>query len=112
VGAEVDQGFLRGYLSGNVAIAFLMADLKERASNTTTDTGESLPSVRKDREFGNSDTVGISLGMSWWGSTPIQNLQYLVAADGYVYSYSDNQDQDISETVIRFKLGLSYYFDI
>jgi hypothetical protein len=107
VGASFGTEIGPGTLTGNFAVAFLDATVKERSSNGVKDSGEPLDPIKMKFD---GDTIGLSAGISWWGPTPIEDLRYLLAIDGYRYSYDGGENQDFSEELVRLKVGLAYTF--
>lgn len=109
-GWDIDRGFMQGILRGNIAIALMDGTVEETRTNIRDANGDPLDSDSKSSFDG--DTVGVSLGVTWHGKTAIDRLNYQVALDGYQYNYDGDQNQDFTEEVIRFKLGLAYAFDL
>jgi hypothetical protein len=114
----LSMGFLKGVLSGNIAVAFMGGRTKSTLTNGVirTETGESF-SFPADTLKLKGDTVGLSSGVTWLGTTPINGLTYSVGINGYQYDFSGDQvapgepGRDFKETVVDFKLGLAYLFD-
>jgi hypothetical protein len=115
----LSMGFLKGVLAGNIAVAFLDAETKSTITNgvlINNKTGESS-SLDNDTLKLKGDTVGLSSGVTWLGTTPINGLTYSVGINGYQYDFSGDQvapgepGRDFKETVVNFKLGLAYLFD-
>lgn len=119
-GVPINKGFLDGIMAFNLAIAFLDGEVTETERNRvlTLDGQTSTAPERKAIIEGN--TTGLTLGLSWKGSTPIEGLSYLVGVDGYKYDFSGDKvklqgqtihtDTQIDETVINIRVGASYIF--
>ena len=111
-GWELGKGALSGTLAGNFAVAFLDADTKETTTNIiltpVTPSGNRSQLPNQSAKI-SGDTVGLSLGALWYGSTPINSLSYVVGVDGYNYSFSGDT-ADFEETIVRFKVGAAYAF--
>jgi hypothetical protein len=107
-----------GLISMNMGLAQLNSKLKNDVNgNIRIDSinGQEIepidiPSTSSNEYTG--DTLGLALGLSWHGITPIKHLSYLVAISGHRYSFnSDDSDySDTNETSVVCKVGLSYLF--
>lgn len=116
-GLSVDKSFMKGYLTAVAGVAFLDGrfnvspgfDVLVRDGRV-----EPLPPETSNEAVyeTDGDTVGVSLGLTWQGSTPVENLSYLINVNGYNYNFQadDSDKPDINETFINFKVGISYRF--
>lgn len=120
---QVKKGFLDGVLSGNFAIAFLdgKVGLKFRDVLITNQLGQTAPfdlqsaaNTQGRGSFSNleGDTVGISIGATWKGFTPLDGLTYTAGINGYRYEFESDQTASFNEIQVRFNLGLAYSFNI
>lgn len=137
-GWTINSGKVNGSLVANVAIAYLNGEfdnLKKSlavTSNVSLTGTDGISNPVNPGELGAldeyiSDTVGgggrsfdgnstgITFGLAWRGQTQVDGLAYLVGVNGYSYSFdADNKGNsnggDVQETVINFRLGLSYAF--
>lgn len=123
-GWPINQWVFDGLLTFNLAVAFLDGEVTERATDTIitfegAQQPEQVPDIESVLE---GDSIGLSLGLSWKGSTPVEGLAYLIGVNGYQYDFDGdtvrlstepvdrNVDVDFDETVINFQAGLSYNF--
>ena len=106
-GWNVDTSFFKGVLSANVAVASLDGETKISNVKSSLPASAELPD---DETKG--DTIGAKLGFAWIGSTAVEGLTYSLGMDGYKYEFDadDNDETDITETVINLKAGISYLF--
>lgn len=123
-GWPIDQGRLwNGLISANMGVAFLSSDMQQKQNSTWRleykydDSGDWVytePLIVNDHQTAKSKgkTLGITLGLSWNGMTPISGLTYTVGLSGYRYQFdSDDPSQpDIRETTVNLKLGVAYLF--
>jgi hypothetical protein len=58
------------------------------------------------------DSVGLTLGIAWRGSTKVDGLSYNIGISGYRYEFDaqDNSQSDINETCLVYKIGIAYVF--
>lgn len=92
------EGLLNGYLSLNLALAFLDGRITRNNQPLFTFRGS---------------TTGLNVGVSWKGLIPaVKGLGYSIGVDGYSYDFeADSFDEpDVTETNIRTSVGLSYSF--
>lgn len=115
---------LKGMLTANLALAALKGKVKnenrwENLSITWIDEqqipeqewpppGETESSQYDTR----GDTLGLTVGFGWRGSTPWEGLSYSVSLNTYRYEFDaqGTNNHDINETVVQGKLGLAYVF--
>jgi hypothetical protein len=119
-GLNVDQSYLKGNFSFNFAVAFLDGKTKQKVkSDSVTITsidGIDRPPFTVDLEEANfkteGDTIGLTFGVNWRGSTPIEGLSYSLGVNAYNYQFDANnsEDPDFSETTVGFKAGVAYSF--
>lgn len=116
--------FIPGVLTGNLALAYLDGEVVVEQRNTgyTIDwvDGYEIPEIESNFENGSisnrldtvGDALGITLGISWRGSTSVDGLSYSLIVSGYRYEFEaeDNAYSDINETAVVYKAGLSYAF--
>lgn len=118
----VETRHLNGVLSSSFAVGFLDGEIDQRAEDSIVvesdrpgvpvgaPAGDS--SLANDRITG--DTIGVTLGVKWSGTTPVDNLFYSLGIAGYRFDFSATDATiakvDFSETQITYKLGLSYLF--
>ena len=106
-GWHINNVAFKGVLSGSVAFASLDGDLEQKSVMTN---GLVDPDGVPD-DSSKGDTLGVKLGLTWKGITHVDKLTYSVGVNGYKYEFdADNDDPDITETVVNFKLGLAYVF--
>lgn len=124
-GLPISAWILEGLLTFNAAVAFLDGDVTIGITNSSfTTNGVRMP-LPSSVTTVSGDTVGLSLGTSWRGSTPIGGLSYLLSVDGHKYDFSgdaprtrfDDGTENIGATgfefdefSISFRAGLSYVF--
>lgn len=117
---EIDQGRFKGNLSGNIGVAFLRGETNNNFKEfiLTNQFGVSTPidlNSLDRRPVGLSDlkgdAVGLSLGLTWMGFTPIDGLIYSLGVAGYRYDFESDQTQDFTEVLARVSVGLAYAFD-
>lgn len=119
-GIPIRHGFLDGLLAFNLAVAFLDGEVTETERNRTI-TFDGIPtSVAERKAVIEGDSTGLTLGLSWKGSTPIEGLSYLVSVDGYKYEFDGDKvelegqtiavDTRFDETVINLRVGATYLF--
>lgn len=122
-GWAINKWVLDGMLTFNLAVAFLEGEVTEHVTNTTlTFEGQQPQPLSDIQSVLEGDTVGLRLGLSWRGITPIDGLSYLVGVNGYQYDFDGdkvrlsnetvdrNVDVSFDETVINFQAGLAYSF--
>lgn len=107
-----------GLLSAKLALAYLMS--KGTLEEVATLRLDSINGVKiepiitpvNDIIEAKGDTLGLALGFDWRGATSINNLFYSIGINGYRYNFNTNESdaQDINETAVTFKVGLSYLF--
>ena len=60
------------------------------------------------------NSVGLTLGVAWRGSTAVDGLSYNIGISGYRYEFDaqdkDNPQSDINETCVVYKFGIAYVF--
>ncbi len=114
-----DQGFLKGALTTNIAIAFMNGtvdveynDIRiKNEAGSTFNVNKNLIDTIYDVPRLEGDTVGVSAGLSWNGLTTIDGLTYLVGINGYHYAFDGSKNSpDFSETVVRVDFGIAYNF--
>ncbi|MGI9301471.1 MAG: hypothetical protein ACR2RB_02020 [Gammaproteobacteria bacterium] len=119
VGVSYAWRFARGTLTENVGVAFLEGNPKITFSNIAAADLAGNPIPVNLEGLGadtlaptdKGDTIGVSLGLTWIGVTPIDDFSYLVGFNGYRYDFdNDTNDQDFAEIVLRFNAGLAYSF--
>lgn len=112
-------GAAQNMLSINLALAYLNSDYTinsnyiyryESVNGQELDEPEVIPGKIVDTVKG--DTLGVSLGINWIGTTLIKKLSYSVSIGGYRYSFDSERPgyRDIREFALSLKLGLSYAF--
>ena len=114
---------LPGAITVNLALAHLQGKVKvdRRDQHVTIDSvdGQPIPAVTGEPENGmfarldtKGETWGLSAGLGWCGTTPLEGLSYTLGISGYRYEFdSDRRDQsDINETVMIYRVGLAYVF--
>lgn len=117
----ISLGLLEGALSGNIAVAFLDGEIKQKETQRTVnriDGTAPLPAqlALSDEKF-EGDTTGLSAGVTWRGTTPVDRLTYSIGVSGYQYDFkADAPDPtqprlDFSEAVVVFKAGIAYGLD-
>jgi hypothetical protein len=111
----VKAGSVDGLLAGNIGLAFLNGNVSQSGivSLRTLDgrvQSVDLDTLNQGTNIGdlNGDTVGLSLGLTWRGFTPVQGLTYSVGLTGYRYDFNSDQAPDFSESALRFDVGLTY----
>jgi hypothetical protein len=114
----VKAGAVDGLLAGNIGLAFLKGNVSQSGivSLRTLDgrvQSVDLDTLNQGTSIGdlNGDTVGLSLGLTWRGFTPVQGLTYSVGLTGYRYDFNSDQAPDFSESTLRFDVGLAYTRD-
>lgn len=115
-GLPISQGFLDGVIAFNLAVAFLDGEVTETEKNARIN-GVAQPSVKSVIK---GDSTGLTVGLSWNGSTPIEGLSYILGLDGYKYDFDGDKvelqgetipiDTSFDETVINLRVGASYIF--
>ncbi len=134
-GVPVDLWIFKGLVSANVAVAFLDGEVENRTSDQmfnleirdTDNNGAPFqdsfaePNIRSKLE---GDAVGLSLGISWRGATPVKGLSYSLGVQAHKYEFDGDKatsqvagsverridEVDFDETAIYFRSGLSYLF--
>lgn len=118
-GWRINGGFVDGLLSANLAVAFLDSRTDEKLRNRRTqqvnpETREPIDDptqFRDDRLTLKGDTVGLTIGLSWRGFTPIDRLTYLISVQGYSYDFDGRTSlADYQEAVVTFRAGITYSF--
>jgi hypothetical protein len=119
---DIKQGWLDGALTGNLAVAFMDGQEQLTLKNfiLTNQFGVPIPidpSSPAGPTIGTSfkgDSVGVTLGLTWKGYTPVDNLTYSVGVVGYRYAFDSDSpaSQNLAETLIRSNLNLAYTFDL
>ncbi|MGH8656108.1 MAG: hypothetical protein ACREYE_29760 [Gammaproteobacteria bacterium] len=126
-GLPLNAWIFDGLLAFNAAVAFLNGDITQRATNfIQTVDGVSSPLLPNNTTTVEGDTIGISLGLSWRGVTPIQGLSYLLSMDGHKYDFDGEpartrfddgrpeivgvEGVEFDEFSISFRAGLAYAF--
>ncbi len=116
---NIEQGFLQGALTTNIAIAFMNGTVDVEYNNIrirnelgfTLNVNEALTDTIYNQPKLEGDTVGVSAGLSWNGLTAIDGLTYLIGVNGYHYAFDgSNNSPDFSETVVRVDFGVAYTF--
>lgn len=109
--------FLNGALSGNMAVAFLEGTIEQEFKNGTKVDLDGVVSPLRNagREEFEGDSIGLSAGVTWRGTTPVQGLSYSIGINGYTYRF-DGEGSDprnnFRESLVNFKAGIAYLFDI
>lgn len=116
----VKKGFLDGVLSGNIAVAFMDGSTQLSTTNfvLSNQLGMDIPvdvSTIGGETIGEEfegDTIGLSVGLKWIGSTPVDDLTYAVGVNGYRYDFESDSRlaRDLQETLVRVNFGLAYAF--
>lgn len=125
-GLPLNAWIFDGLLAFNAAVAFLNGDVTQRVTNfilTVDGVNTPLPSSTSTVE---GDTIGISLGLSWRGVTPLQGLSYLLSIDGHKYDFDGDPARtrfddgspelvgaegiEFDEFSISFRAGFAYAF--
>lgn len=126
-GLPLNAWIFDGLLAFNAAVAFLNGDITQRTTNSIqTVGGVSSPLVPNSTATVEGDTIGISLGLSWRGVTPIQGFSYLVSIDGQKYDFDGDpartrfddgrpeivgtEGVEFDEFSISFRAGFAYAF--
>lgn len=108
-----------GALTGNIAVAFMdgSVDFDFSDATQTSDLGDIRPldlnaNLANDQNAINldGDTIGVSVGLTWKGFTPMDGLTYAVGINGYRYDFDSTRSTDFTETVVRLDFGLAYAF--
>ena len=116
--------FLEGMFTVNLALAHLEGnvELKRRDQQWTINSINGQPayevytssnvsgvSARVDTQ---GDTWGLTFGVGWRGATALEGLSYAFGISGYRYEFDaeDNNQSDIQETAMIYKVGLTYVF--
>jgi hypothetical protein len=115
--------FLKGLFTVNLALAHLegKVEVERRDQHWTIDSinGQPVPEVSRFVESGVSarvdtqgDTWGLTFGVGWRGVTALEGLSYAFGISGYRYEFDaeDNNQSDIQETALIYKVGLAYAF--
>lgn len=120
-----DNRFFKGMLTVTLAVAYLEGEVelnrKESSMNITwiddrvypgdivLSSGKSSIANRYDTS---GDSIGLTFGFGWRGSTGVKGLSYAIGVSGYRYEFeADEQDKsEINETVVTYKGGLSFAF--
>ena len=108
-------------LSANAAVAFLDGEVDQQSSNGTIvsspipgTVGQTSDNGALASERAEGDSTGITLGLSWTGTTSVEGLTYSVGVTGYDYQFdakrSTIEPTDFSETQINYRVGIGYRF--
>lgn len=119
------RNFWNGLISANLGVAFLSSDMQREQNSTSLIESvynndypnggtyyEPITWHDQQTESSGGETLGITFGLSWNGTTPIKGLTYSVGASAYRYQFdSDNSSlSEIRETSVNLKFGLAYLF--
>lgn len=116
---QVEQGFLEGAFSLNLAVAFMDGNVDLNFGNVLVN-GQALPFDFQDLVEGqgsgsfsnlDGDTTGVSVGANWKGLTAINGLTYFAGVNGYRYKFDGNDSPDFEEIQVRLDFGLAYALD-
>jgi len=115
---DIQGDFIEGGLTANVGVAFLDGKTRLRFGDFLLNNGLgqdiSLPSTSVDRLFATSDlkgdTIGVSLGLKWFGFTPLKGFTYSLGVNGYRYDFDGKNTADFTDTLVRFSAGVQYLF--
>ncbi|MEE9398152.1 MAG: hypothetical protein V3V31_14190 [Methylococcales bacterium] len=108
-----------GALTGNIAVAFMdgNVDFDFHDITQTNDMGNIRPldlnaNLANDQNVINlnGDTIGVSVGLTWKGFTPVDGLNYAIGVNGYRYDFDSTRSTDFTETVVRLDFGVAYTF--
>jgi hypothetical protein len=115
--------FIKGMFTANLALAHLEGDvvLKKQDQHWTINSinGQPVPEAIIQFESGISarvntqgDTWGLTFGVGWRGATALEGLSYALGISGYRYEFDaeENNQSDIKETALIYKVGLAYVF--
>jgi hypothetical protein len=119
-GWQIDAASIcQGLMSVNAGLAHLNSKLSRRRSlnlRVESMNGQDvepvdMPPVILTEEI-KGVTLGLTLGLNWRGTTPFKTLSYSLGISGHRYQFhsDDSISPDISETVVRFKFGLTYVY--
>lgn len=111
-------GLFNGFISAKLALAYLRSKgTQEQIATFTIDSVNGVEIEPRGAPLhdiieAKGSTLGLAVGFDWHGATSINNLSYGIGISGYRYNFnSDETDsQDINETAVTFKVGLSYLF--
>lgn len=112
---KLGMGPVQGTLTGNLAVAFMdgSAELKFRDIVVTNQLGQQSPldvNAVINTTGLSGDTIGLSVGLTWKGFTPLDGFTYTVGVNGYRYDFNGADTPDFTETVVRFDIGVAYLF--
>ncbi len=109
----VDSGPITGSLVANAAVAFLSGETGNVKYTDRVVGGVPLADASLPNDF-TGDTVGLTLGLTWNGTTNVEGLTYSFGVDAYQYNFDANRsDQGVSdfrETVANIRVGVAYTF--
>ncbi|MEZ5583762.1 MAG: hypothetical protein R3F37_14335 [Candidatus Competibacteraceae bacterium] len=115
-GWRINKGAFDGTLAASLAFAFLDSKIKQKLKNQTAtfifpeETGP-LPVADQKVPSLEGDTVGLTVGFTWRGFTPVEGLTYSLGIQGYSYDFDSNETLgEFTETAINFKAGVAYSF--
>ncbi len=88
-----------------------LADVWGESSHTHDSSLEWLGFLTH-RGLGKGDALGLTLGLTWRGVTPVDGLNYSVGVSGYKYEFDADEKgtADIDEFAVLFKAGVAYAF--
>jgi hypothetical protein len=115
-GWRINKGAFDGVFAASLALAFLDSEIKQKLKNQQAtfifpeEIGP-LPVANQTVPTLKGDTVGLTLGFTWRGFTPVEGLTYSLGIQGYNYDFdSDETLGEFTETAITFKAGVAYTF--
>jgi hypothetical protein len=116
--------WIQGVFTVNLALAYLQSELVMEKRNghlsVTWIKDEQVPEIVNPIEGGGvtnrfateGRSLGLTMGVAWSGTTAVDGLSYTMGIHGYRYEFDakNNNQSDINETTVVYKVGLAYAF--